>query len=159
RYMAPEQFCGEPLDPRTDQFSFCVALFEALHRQPPFAGDSLGTLCYNVLSGNVAPPPPTPRVPAWLRAVGMRGLAQGPAQRYPDMNALLRALARDPWRRVGRAAMIVLVVVGGALIGAGSAHLAGRGPQLCRGAEQKLNGVWDAERRQAARAAVESAAG
>ena len=159
RYMAPEQYCGEPLSPRTDQFSFCVALFEALHGQAPFAGDSLATLCYNVLSGNFAPTPPTPRVPAWLRAVVLRGLQQDPERRYPDMDALLEALARDPERRLVRIVVTALVIVGGVILGAGSTKLAGRGSQLCQGAEQKLVGVWDAERRQATRAAVEAAAG
>ena len=159
RYMAPEQYCGEPVSPRTDQFSFCVALFEALHGQPPFAGDSLATLCFNVLSGKFAPTPPTPRVPAWLRAVVLRGLQQDPERRFPDMDALLEALARDPERRLLRIALTALVIGGGVLVGAGSAKLAGRGPQLCRGAEQKLVGVWDSERRQASRAAVEAAAG
>ena len=34
-YMAPEQFRREPLDARADQFSFCVALHEALYGQRP----------------------------------------------------------------------------------------------------------------------------
>ena len=36
--MAPEQFQARATDARTDQFSFCVALYEALYGERPFAG-------------------------------------------------------------------------------------------------------------------------
>ena len=39
-YMAPEQFTGGNVDPRTDQFNFCVALHEALYGARPFSGRS-----------------------------------------------------------------------------------------------------------------------
>src|SRR5690606_8835865 len=52
-YMAPEQFRGERADPRCDQFSLCVALYEALFRARPFPGDTLAELMRAVLAGHL----------------------------------------------------------------------------------------------------------
>ncbi|MCA9710714.1 MAG: serine/threonine protein kinase, partial [Myxococcales bacterium] len=43
-YMAPEQHAGEPADAATDQYGFCVALWEGLYGLRPFKGRSLGDL-------------------------------------------------------------------------------------------------------------------
>ncbi len=97
-YMAPEQHEGKPTDARTDQFAFCVALYEALYAQRPFAGETLAQLTVNVLEGNVTDAPPFIRVPAWIRRVLLKGLSVDPDRRYPDMEAMLRALDHDPAR-------------------------------------------------------------
>jgi tetratricopeptide (TPR) repeat protein len=91
RYMAPEQHLGEAIDPRTDQFAFCVALYEALFGKPPFAGDTYGALADHVIAGEVAPPPPS-RVPPHVRVAILRGLARKPEDRFPSMTALLAEL-------------------------------------------------------------------
>ncbi|HET6585768.1 MAG TPA: serine/threonine-protein kinase, partial [Nannocystaceae bacterium] len=57
-YMAPEQF-GGVADAKSDVFSFCVVLYEALFGQRPFGGASLPELLFNVSRGNVRPPPDT----------------------------------------------------------------------------------------------------
>ena len=49
-YMAPEQYLSEPVNARTDQFAFSVALYDALYDQKPFAGEGLAEM-------------PTPRCP------------------------------------------------------------------------------------------------
>ena len=67
-YMAPEQLSGNLVDPRADQFSFCVTAYEAFFSARPFTGRSIETLLESIHAG-----PPTPSsgsVPGWLlRAV------------------------------------------------------------------------------------------
>ncbi len=112
-YMSPEQHQGRPADARSDQFSFCVALHEGLYGALPFAGDSLPLLADAVLAGRVRPVPEDSRVPAWLRAIVLRGLSQDPAARWPSMDELLDELGRDPdrLRRTRlRAALVISLV-------------------------------------------------
>jgi len=96
-YMAPEQFKGEIATARTDQFSFCVALCEALHGQRPFSGSTFEELAANVMEGRVMARPAA--APPWLWRIIARGLARDPAARFPSMDALLAELARDRTRR------------------------------------------------------------
>jgi tetratricopeptide (TPR) repeat protein len=145
-YMAPEQHHGHAVDERSDQFSFCVAVYEALYGERPFAGDSLAALAFAVLHGKIREPPASSTVPGWLRKVVLRGLALEPSERYPSMDELLRELDRDPTRT--RRIAIVGVGLLGLVIG-----LAVMGqrmltePQLCTGAEQHLLGVWEPDTR------------
>ena len=100
--MSPEQFAGDPLDAATDQFSFCVALWEALYGERPFAGDDLPSLVAAVTTGERRPVPSDRAVPGWLRQTVERGLSVKPADRWPTMDALLQALTYDPARRRNR---------------------------------------------------------
>ncbi len=97
-YMSPEQLGRESLDPRSDQFSFCVTLFEALYGIRPYTGTSPHHLMYNYIDGNIAK---SPRgvAPRWLDRVCRRGLSPRPDQRYRDMQQLLAALERGLGRR------------------------------------------------------------
>jgi tetratricopeptide (TPR) repeat protein/predicted Ser/Thr protein kinase len=87
-YMAPEQRLGRSVDARSDQYSFCVALNEALR------------------SGR----------PTHVRRALQRGLSDDPARRFPSMGSLLAALQAD--RGHARAALlagagvVVLAAVG-----------------------------------------------
>jgi eukaryotic-like serine/threonine-protein kinase len=94
-YMSPEQFQGLQVDARTDQFSFCVALYEALYRQRPFSGNTLNELMANVLRGLVPTAPPAAKVPSWVRKILLRGLQVNPDERWPSMNALLAELEKS----------------------------------------------------------------
>ncbi|HSN25780.1 MAG TPA: serine/threonine-protein kinase [Kofleriaceae bacterium] len=153
-YMAPEQFDARPVTPATDQFAFCVALWEALYGARPFSGDTLGDLATNVTTGKRAEPPLGRRVPRWLHAAIVRGLEIDPTARWPSMHALVDQLELVPKRRartlVGVGFMgVALVAAGGAWL-VGSRHAGAADP--CSGASTRLVGVWDAARREHARA-------
>jgi eukaryotic-like serine/threonine-protein kinase len=125
RYMAPEQARGAPVTTAADQYSFCVALGEALT------------------------PESSSPLPRWLIPVLQRGLADDPADRYPSMSDLLRALARDPARvrrwRLGLALSLALGV--GAFFG--RATLGGDTDE-CSGGQASLESTWPAADREAA---------
>jgi serine/threonine protein kinase len=113
-YMSPEQFDGGNVDPRSDQWAFCVSLHEALFGRRPFRGDSFEQLAANVAAGVMAPLPAA-RVSPALRRIVHRGLAVRPGDRHPTMLALLGELGRDraaPWRRLAVLAASVAALVG-----------------------------------------------
>jgi tetratricopeptide (TPR) repeat protein len=91
-YMSPEQFRGAPTDARTDQFSFCVALYEAVYGTRPFAASSFQELTTAVLTGRIRPEAEGSTVPASIRRALLRGLSTSPRDRFPSMNALLGEL-------------------------------------------------------------------
>ncbi|PCC67314.1 Serine/threonine protein kinase [Nannocystis exedens] len=106
-YMAAEQFAGARGDAKTDQFSFCAALYEALYGQRPFAGADVQALATAVAEGRVRAPKTGQEVPAWLQRVVLRGLQPDPAARWPSMDALLSALQPAEARLRGRLAWAV----------------------------------------------------
>jgi serine/threonine protein kinase len=97
-YMSPEQLLGQQLTARSDQFSFCLALYEALHGAMPFdvaAGETVaGFLLAASVDGGGAPPAFNLTLPYPLHRAVLRGLACEPAERWPSMDALLAELER-----------------------------------------------------------------
>ncbi|HEY2511155.1 MAG TPA: serine/threonine-protein kinase [Polyangiaceae bacterium] len=146
-YMAPDQLRGDPADARSDQFSFCAALYEGLYGDVPFSADSLEVLVETMEEDRVRPPPPNVGVPAWLRAIVERGLRSRPPERFESMHALLSALEADPrqsWKR--RAVVGVAALLGISALGAAAYHRH-EGDLACGALERRLDGVWgDAER-------------
>lgn len=122
-YMAPEQHAGTNVDPRTDQFSFAVALYEALYGERPFGGKNREELATSILDGKLQPPAAGSRVPASLRAIVLRALATKPGDRYPAMEDLLRALGRDRGRGPRRVAYAALVLLAFAAFGIGGDYI------------------------------------
>ena len=108
-YMAPELLLGAAADERSDQFSFSVALYEALVGGRPFKTTSLELLDDNRHE------PPRGSVPPRVVRVLERGFATSPSERFESMTALLDDLERavKP-RRTGRFVLGSSVVVGAA---------------------------------------------
>ncbi|MFZ6178197.1 protein kinase domain-containing protein [Nannocystis pusilla] len=143
-YMSPEQHLGQPADALSDQFSFSVALYQALYGVRPFSGGRLSALAYQIVKGKVEAAPAGSQVPNWLRKVVVRGLALDPDGRWPSMHAMLTALARE--RGLGRRGAWLLGGLGGLGLGLGLWLAGASGPSPCQGAEQRLAGIWDAAR-------------
>ncbi|HET9990001.1 MAG TPA: serine/threonine-protein kinase, partial [Kofleriaceae bacterium] len=116
RYMPPEQLLGPNIDARSDQFSFCVALYEALYGVHPLPG---ATSVAMLEEGKEAQPPPDARLPTPISRAVMRGLAKERTQRFPTMAALVTELTPAPERAPGRG--IAIAVVGLIVIGVATA--------------------------------------
>lgn len=130
-YMAPEQRSGAPTTARSDQYSFCVSLWEALSGARPDHDK------------------PPRRIPRAVRRVLERGLAESPADRWPSMDALLHALSRVSVRWHWTA--VVAALAAAAAIGATMIYSSGR--PACPPAAERLIGVWDGARKTVVREA------
>ena len=153
-YMPPEQYLRAGIDARSDQFSFCVALFEALYGARPFTGQTLAELMAAITRGKVRVPKQHRPVPGWIHEVVVRGLHVDADRRWPDMPTLLEALGRDPARRRRRVALRVGAAL---LLGATVfAVLKARElqAQVCSGAAAQLGDVWSEARADEVRAAL-----
>lgn len=120
RFMAPEQRRGEEATARTDQFSFCVALTEALRAQGKLAQLSKET-----------------------RLALERGAAEDPDARWPSMDALLDTIVPRP--RTTRWGLVSAAAVAGVL-GLGAFAMRDEAP-ACPPPRVDAAAVWDAARR------------
>lgn len=111
RYMAPEQHAGQRVGPAADQFAWSVTAFEVLFGCAPFHGGSAGSLAAAKREGRVTAVD-THGVPRSIRRVLERGFAAAPADRWPSMDALVKAIAQ---RRAPRRGMLVGAVGAGML--------------------------------------------
>ncbi|MFT3697273.1 MAG: protein kinase [Kofleriaceae bacterium] len=127
RYMAPEQLMGPNIDARSDQFSFCVALYEALYKVHPLEGSTSVAM---LEKGVVANPPPEGKgIPASIARAVMRGLQKERTQRFPTMATLVGELTPPVQHQRGR--MIAALAIGVVVLGvAGAAVIQSRRPKL-----------------------------
>jgi serine/threonine protein kinase len=140
-YMAPEQHLGKRADARSDQFAFCVSLWEKLYDERPFHGRDIRQLALAVTDGVVREPANARGVPQWIRRALERGMKVGPEQRWPDMPSLLAALSDDPrkrrrwWLIAGTAALALASTLAWALLRDPAPDPSEQG--------ERLAGVWD----------------
>jgi eukaryotic-like serine/threonine-protein kinase len=154
-YMSPEQYKGHLADARSDQFSFCVALYEGLYGVRPFQGSTLTELVVNVLEGRMRETAGELRVPKHVLAALRRGLSVDPDARFPAMEALLTELRRDPGRRVRWGALVLGV---GAVTSLATLVATGRDDATgaCAELDRELQGVWDDTARAEVTRAIEA---
>lgn len=93
-YMSPEQYGNAPASSATDQYSFCVALYEALCGYLPFSATTPQEY-ESTLRGPIRPPPPNLEFPTDILRILSRGLSLDAASRYPSMKELLQALSSE----------------------------------------------------------------
>jgi tetratricopeptide (TPR) repeat protein len=147
-YMPIEQMRGDATDARTDQFSFCAALWEGVFGARPYDGKSLEELERNLELGRPSEPPAGHRVPKWLRALLHRGLQPKPEDRHANLTALLDEIERVP-ARTRRRRTAALALVATLAIAGGVAKVQRARSTVCAVTGQELLGVWDVPRRQA----------
>ena len=154
-YMSPEQHRGEKVTPATDQFSFCVSLYQSLYGHFPFSTVSLSALRQDILRGAVTPPPMRSTVPMRVFKVLRRGMAVAIDERFPSMTEMLAELARDPEAARRRVAVTAAVAatVGFASFAAAGAYTPGE-VSMCPDSQPELLGIWDAERVAAVKATI-----
>jgi serine/threonine protein kinase len=92
-YLAPEQVRGDPVDRRTDIFTFGVLAYELLSSKRPFWGSNQAAILEAIVKEE---PPPlaqmSPDIPAPLSAVITHAMRKDPAQRPPSLEPVRREL-------------------------------------------------------------------
>ncbi len=91
-YMSPEQASGQPLDSRSDIFSFGVVLYEMLSGKRPFSGRTDLEVLKAIIHGDL--PPLSEEVPEAYRNVVEKALEKSPAERYQSMREMVVDLKR-----------------------------------------------------------------
>ncbi|RKI74501.1 serine/threonine-protein kinase [Corallococcus sp. AB049A] len=133
-YIAPEVFAGSPADARSDQYAFCVSLYEGLHGHKPSASETGGLANRS-------------NVPRAVHALIVRGLSVDPGARHPSMTVLLDALERAAFPRTG--AKMAAAGMGVGLLAIAAAVVVARGPSPCADDPTRFHGIWDADRKAA----------
>jgi tetratricopeptide (TPR) repeat protein/tRNA A-37 threonylcarbamoyl transferase component Bud32 len=147
-YMSPEALYSKPTDFRSDEFSYCVALFEGLYGVRPFEGTTPGAIAAEIDANRVRAAPADSKVPRRIHQLILKGLRRAPEERFQTMRALLVQLGRTQGnsrraRSFGTVAAIALLSM--ATVG----WLVHRERDRCAHLDDRLAGIWDGAQKQA----------
>jgi eukaryotic-like serine/threonine-protein kinase len=153
-YMAPELHEHASATEASDQFAFCVALWEALFQQHPYVSrgrriTSMLEIAQEICGGPLIAPARRGRASRRLVEILSRGLARDPARRWPSMTELLAQLA--PIQRT-RVWPMLAIGAAAAIVGAGAVWLHAAAPASKCDAGQRLTAVWSPKRADGLRA-------
>jgi serine/threonine protein kinase/tetratricopeptide (TPR) repeat protein len=143
-YAAPEQQDGREVDACSDQYSFCVGLWEALcgARPPRQERDRKG----------LVPLPVGVRLPKRLHLALSRGLALEARARFGDMHGLLAALTPPPRRWLAPTIAAVVTALFAACVGyvlsSDEVDALPSTDDPCAEAASPIGTIWTSERRQ-----------
>jgi serine/threonine protein kinase/tetratricopeptide (TPR) repeat protein len=167
-FLSPEQCRGEAVTARSDQFSFCTALYDALyHQHPYYVPDPTPASPSRIpTDSGTQQPPTTPRaltalldaicdkdralrqppadtgVPRAVFKLLARGLERDPARRYASMEELLKLLARQ--LRPSMLPWLIGIGVGGLIAGGAIYAAVAQGmPGSCKNVGSAVAGVWN----------------
>ena len=133
-YMSPEQASGQPLDARSDIFSFGVVLYEMFTGRRPFGGRTDLETLKTIIEGEL--PPLREEIPEAYRNVVEKALEKSPAERYQSMREMVvdlrrcqrsqrllapgveeahvepedRSLSRKTWLKIGIGVLAIVIV-------------------------------------------------
>lgn len=139
-YMAPEQHLGLSATAQSDQFAFCVSVYEALYGQRPFESATRMGLLQAIDEGRFRPPPQSRAVPRWFRQVLLRGLASAQPDRWPSMEALLAVIERRTVP-LGRRLLVPVLVAG--LAGTGVLLATKSNGPSCAQQASEIDSTWN----------------
>lgn len=147
-YLAPELWHGASPSSASDQFAFCVALFEALTGGRPHAISTL--VAKPGPSDATTPLPWTKTVPGWLRRVVARGLSLDASRRAASMHELVDELVAGPRRARTR----IVFAAASTILAAGVIAGAVRGDP-CRAAADAVHAHWADGREERVRTSID----
>lgn len=126
KYMSPEQCMGKPCDARSDIYSLCCVMYEAVSGHPPFEGETQAQVLYkhiNEAAAEITNLRSDQEISRPVLSVIMSGLAKDPSVRPPSVEqlkaTLLKALDSSDFagqeKRVSLKAPALIILVCGVL--------------------------------------------